>query len=397
MKSDISSILDAHFTIDPDTPHDPADGLPLAVPSFGRAEVAEAMEALLTGWLTMGRRVSQFESLWSAQVGCTHGVAVNSGSSALLVMLSGMIESGHLSRGQEVLVPAVGWSTSLFSVAQAGLVPVLVDVDLDTLSLRGAFSRPVLAIHMLGYPADVSAPLVLEDACGAHGARLRGVPAGSLGHAAAWSFFFSHHITTGEGGMVTTSDPQLADVMRSVRAHGWVRDRSDRDALVAAHPDIDPRFLFVTPGLNVRMTDLAASFGIHQVPRLPGFVAQRRANLRSWCAQIDALDLPVRVFPEPPDTECAAFAFPILLREDAPLSRAELCARLEARGISTRPISGGNLARQPAAARVPGLRVEGPLPVADMIHDRGFFVGQSHAFGEGHGALLAGALRDAFK
>jgi CDP-6-deoxy-D-xylo-4-hexulose-3-dehydrase len=386
--------LDAHFTIDPDAPHDPAQGLPLAMPSFGREEVAEAMEALVTGWLTMGRRVSAFESDWSKQVGCTHGVAVNSGSSALLVMLSAMIEAGLLSRGQEVIVPAVGWSTSLFSVAQAGLIPVLVDVSPDTLSLQGSFDRPVLAVHLLGYLADVTAPVILEDACGAHGARLRGQPAGSLGVAAAWSFFFSHHITTGEGGMVTTSDDQLADTMRSVRAHGWIRERTDRDALAAAHPDIDPRFLFVTPGLNVRMTDLAASFGLHQVARLPGFVARRRANHRSWCEQIEAQALPLRVLPEPVGTECAAFAFPIILREDATSSRAAVCAHLESRGISTRPISGGNLARQPAAARVPGLRQEGPLPVADAVHERGFFVGQSHAFTAAHGTLLADALSE---
>lgn len=394
MRPEIAALLDAHFAIDPDAPHDPAAGLPLAVPSFGRAEVAEAMEALVTGWLTMGRRVSAFEAGWSEQVGCTHGVAVNSGSSALLVMLAGMIEAGLLRRGQEVIVPAVGWSTSLFAVAQAGLVPVLVDVAADTLSLRGSYSRPVLAVHMLGYLAEVSAPVVLEDACGAHGARLHGAPAGSIGHAAAWSFFFSHHITTGEGGMVTTSDDRLADVMRSVRAHGWIRERADRDQLAAAHPELDPRFLFVAPGYNVRMTDLAAAFGVHQIRRLPGFVARRRANHQQWCEQVSALNLPVRVLPEPEGTECACFAFPLILDADAPKSRAEVCAVLESRGISTRPISGGNLARQPAAARVPGLKVEGPLPVADAVHERGFFVGQSHAFTEAHGALLADALAE---
>lgn len=397
MKEAIAQLLDEHFTIDPTTRHDPANGLPLAMPAFGREEVAEAMEALVSGWLTMGRRVSAFEQAWSSQVGCSHGVAVNSGSSALLVMLSGLVEAGLLQRGQEVLVPAVGWSTSLFSVAQAGLTPVLVDVDANTLSLSGAYDRPVLAIHMLGYLADVSAPLVMEDACGAHGAQLRGVPAGSLGHAAAWSFFFSHHITTVEGGMVTTQDARLADVMRSVRAHGWIRERSDRDALAQAHPNIDPRFLFVTPGLNVRMTDLAAAFGLHQVRRLPAFVAQRRANHRSWCAQITAKNMPIRVLEEPENTVCASFAFPLILNEDAPLSRAEVCAHLESRGISTRPISGGNLARQPAAKRVPGLRVEGPLPVADAVHDRGFFVGQSHAFTEAHGTLLADTLAEVLR
>ncbi len=124
-------------------------------------------------------------------------------------------------------------------------------------------------------------------------------------------------------------------------------------------------------------------------------MARRRANHADWCSKIAALNLPLRVFPEPPGTRHAAFAFPILLDEDCPLSRAELCRRLEARRISTRPISGSNLARQPAFSQLPGVRVEGALPVADAIHDRGLFVGQSHAFGPGHGTLLAAALEEA--
>ena len=398
LRQDIAALLDRHFALGaPEQDHDPARGLPLATHSFGHAEVAEAIEALLSGWITMGERVARFEQLWAAQTGTQHGVAVNSGSSALLVMLAALIEAGHLRRGQEVLVPAVAWSTSLFAVAHAGLTPVVVDIDPETLCLRGAFDRPVLAVHLLGGLADVTAPLIIEDACGAHGAMLGGRPAGSLGVAAAFSFFFSHHLTTGEGGMVVTSDLALADAMRSVRAHGWVRERSDRDALIAASPEIDPRFLFVTPGLNVRMTDVAAALGVHQVGRLEGFIDRRRANHAAWCAEIDALGLPVRTFPEQPGTRHAAFAFPLVLTDACPRSRAEVCARLEARGIQTRPISGGNLARQPAFARVPGARVEGPLTHADAVHTRGLFVGQSHAFTPAHGALLAEALREALR
>ena len=146
--------------------------LPLALPSFGQAEIVEAMDALLSGWLTMGNRVFEFERRWAEYIGTKEAIAVNSGSSALLVMLSAMIECGYLKRGQEVIVPAVGWSTSLFSVAQAGLTPVLVDVDPETLSLSGQFEEPVLAIHMLGNPARVETPWLLEDSCGAHGAEV---------------------------------------------------------------------------------------------------------------------------------------------------------------------------------------------------------------------------------
>ena len=370
----------------------PASGLPLAMPSFGAEEVEEALSALLSGWITMGDRVRAFESAWAETTGTRHAVAVNSGSSALLVMLSALVECGHLERGQEVLLPAVGWSTSLFALSQAGLIPVLVDVDEDSLCIEGDRDRPVLAIHMLGCPSRVRSPLLIEDACGAHGALVGDRPAGSLGVSAAFSFFFSHHLTTGEGGMVTTSDDGLADACRSIRAHGWIRERSDRDALARRSPDIDPRFLFALPGYNLRMTEVGGAFGIHQVPRLEGFVRRRSENHASWCRMIDGLGLPLRVFPGLPGTRHAAFAFPVLLDEDAPMDRAALCARLEEAGIQTRPISGSHLARQPAFQRLPSARVEGPTPVADAVHERGFFVGQSHAFGDRQGSLLADQL-----
>jgi CDP-6-deoxy-D-xylo-4-hexulose-3-dehydrase len=175
-----------------------------------------------------------------------------------------------------------------------------------------------------------------------------------------------------------------------------VRERRDKAALVAQHPEIDERFLFVSAGYNLRMPDLCGAFGVHQVRRLPGFLARRRANHAAWCAQIAALQLPLRVFPELPGTTHAAFAFPMVLDADSPLTRAQLCAHLEARGIQTRPISGSNLARQPAFARLPAVQVDGPLPVADAIHERGLFVGQSHAFDHRHGDLLAEALTEAF-
>lgn len=382
----------ARFTdFDPDRIA-PADRLPLAVPPFGREELAAAMGCILDGWLTMGGEVRAFEAEWAEWVGTDHAVMVNSGSSALLVMLSALVETGRLQRGDEVIVPAVGWSTSLFTIAQAGLTPVLVDVDLDSLGLEGSYDRPVLALHLLGSPCRAESPLLLEDACGAHGAAIDGVKVGARGVAGAFSFFFSHHITTGEGGAITTSDAELADACRSIRAHGWVRERADRVAQEAAHPHIDPRFLFVSPGYNLRPMELSGAMGRVQIRRLDAFVETRRRNHQRWCERIAATELPIRVFPELPGTTHAAFGFPLLLAEDAPIDRPALCRALEERGVTTRPISGANLAAQPAFSKVPGARIDGPLPVAEAIQERGIFVGQSHAFDDRHGELLHDAL-----
>lgn len=376
--------------------HDPAEGIPLVVVPYGAEEVLAAVEVLLSTRVTMGAQVRAFEGAWAAWCGRRHGVMVNSGSSANLLLFAALVETSRLRPGDEVACPAVAWSTSLFPIAQVGLTPVVVDVEprtlcLDTAALRrhaGPRLRAALAVHLLGQPADVDGLdglLVLEDACGAHGATHRGRRVGGIGLAGTFSFFFSHHLTTIEGGMVVTDDEELADTMRSLRAHGWVRERGDRGPLVAASPEIDPRFLFVSAGYNLRPTELAGAFGLRQLDRLPAWVARRRANHADWCTRLQGL---LEVFPEAPGTGHAGFAFPMMVDGD----RAGLMATLEAERIETRPISGSNLARQPAFRHVPA-RVPAPLPVADRVHTQGFFVGNSHAFGPAHGERLAGAVR----
>ena len=391
----IQNIVEEYGPKNPTIEENPTT-LPLALPSFGKAEVEEALDALLSGWLTMGKRVFQFEKDWADYIGTKHAIAVNSGSSALLVMLSALIECGDLKKGQEVIVPAVGWSTSLFSVAQAGLVPVLADVDAKTLSLSGRYDRPVLAIHMLGNPACVESPLLMEDACGAHGAKIGEKKAGSIGVCGAFSFFFSHHITTGEGGMITTDRDDLADACRSIRAHGWIRERSDAQEWIEAYPNIDSRFLFASAGFNMRMTEISGAFGIHQVKRMEEFVRQRNENHRIWCELIEAANLPIQVFPEMEGTRHAAFGFPLVLTDESPLSRDQLSAFLEEKNIQTRPISGANLAIQPAFAKLDKAIILGDLPIATRVQERGIFVGQSHGFSKAHGLLLLRALQEAF-
>lgn len=376
--------------------HDAMDGIPLVVPGYGAEEVIGAVEALISTHVTMGARVREFEAKWAEYCGKSDGVMVNSGSSANLILLAALVEIGRLSPGDEVLVPAVSWSTSLFPISQAGLVPVMVDVDprtlcIDPASARAASSsrtKAVLAVHLLGQAADMDAfdgLLVLEDACGAHGARYHGKIVGSVGHAAAFSFFFSHHITTIEGGIVVTDDAELADAMRSMRAHGWTRERRDRATWEAASPEIDARFLFVSAGYNLRPTEVAGAFGLRQIERLPAWVERRRANHADWCQKLAGL---VEVFPEAIGTEHAGFAFPMIVEG----KRAELSAMLEAQRIQTRPISGSNLARQPAFSRT-NARAPVPLPVSDAVHERGMFIGNSHAFGPAHGDLLAAVVR----
>ncbi len=390
----------------PQERHDPAEGIPLQVVGFGAEEAQAVVDTLLSTWVTMGRETRAFEAEWAAWNGTEQAVMVNSGSSANLVALAALVQTGRLRPGDEVLVPAVAWSTSLFPVAQCGLIPVLTDVDPDTLCITpelaraamGPRTRAAVAVHLLGAVVDVPGLkelglVVLEDACGAHGAEWRGQRVGSMGDAGTFSFFFSHHITTIEGGMIALSDAELTDAARSLRAHGWVRERGDRDRWIAASPQIDERFLFVSPGWNLRPTDMAAAMGRVQLRRLDAWNDRRRENLRRWSELLE--DVPyIRTWPERPGTRHAAFAFCLGIEPEAPFTREALVTFLESRKIVTRPISGSNLARQPAAAHVPGLRLAGPLPVADFVHERGLFIGNSQAFHEGHGLLLRDTLME---
>jgi CDP-6-deoxy-D-xylo-4-hexulose-3-dehydrase len=391
-RDQIASLIREEMAGHPVETADPERGHPLVLSPYGAEEVIGALDALLSTRVTMGERVRAFEAEWAGYCGARHGVMVNSGSSAVLLMLAAMVETGELQVGDEVLCPAVTWSTSLFPIAQCGLVPVLVDVDPHTLCIspesaraaRGPRTRAVLAVHLLGQAADMAAfddLLVLEDACGAHGAVYQGRRVGGIGRASAFSFFFSHHISTIEGGMVVTDDAALADALRSLRAHGWVRERADRAEWAARCPEIDPRFLFVSSGYNLRPTELAGAFGLVQARRLPAWLERRRANHAAWCAALGDL---VQVFPEAAGTEHAGFAFPMITNGD----RASLMAALEAEGVETRPISGSNLARQPAFERVSSARAPVPLPMSDRVHTHGLFVGNHHAFGPAHGDRL---------
>lgn len=408
-RTKIHELIQAEMGSLPTERHDPAKGLPLQVTPFGAREVSAVLDVLLSTWVTMGKEVAAFESEWADWCGSDHAIMVNSGSSANLIALASLVHTGILSEGDEVLVPAVAWSTSLFPVAQLGLVPVLVDVcpvrlGMDPEAAKAAMgprTKAAIVVHLLGQAADVEALeelglVVIEDSCAAHGAEAGSQKVGSLGRLGTFSFFFSHHITTVEGGIVVCSNPALLDAARSLRAHGWIREMENREMHAAMSPEIDERFLFVSAGWNLRPTEMAAAMGRVQLTRLDAWLQKRRDNHALFCERLSRFSDQLEIWPEVPGTKHAGFAFPMCLRENTVHSRADFMAHLEARGIATRPISGSNLARQPVFEHIRGARIAGELNVADAIHERGLFVGNSHAFHEGHAALLEKAVEDFF-
>lgn len=390
--------------------------LPLATPAFGDEEVAEAVLTLLEGKLTMGERTRRFEAAWARYVGTEHAVMVNSGSSANLLALKALqlLHEDRLAAGRrEVVTSPITWSTSIFPIYDAGGVPHFTDVELGGLTQRwDSASRAVsdktfalLPVHLMGIPTDIERwadeaedrgiPLV-EDCCEAHGARRNGKLLGSWGTMSTFSFFFSHHLTTIEGGMVCTNDRQVADTVRSLRAHGWIRERSDREEQARLHPHIDSRFLFLHHGYNVRPTEVQAAFGIHQIPRLEAEVQRRIRLVESWRAFIEKEGLPVDLPRPSPGDEASWFGVPLFLRRDLPRTRAQVVDALARAGVETRPVMGGNFPVQPAAKRH-GYLQTGGLTNAEHVHDRGLYIGIPAVGSDAPTRAAQAALRDALR
>ncbi len=364
---------------------------PLSLATYGIEEILQAVDSMCSFRTTMWSKTAEFERAFAESIPVGEAIMVNSGSSADLLIAFAMANpgDGRLRPGDEVLVPAVTWPTHVWSLLMAGLEVHFVDVDPATLGMRpdaaeaavNERTRAVFPAHLMGNPCDLGGLqavcgrhdlVLLEDCCESLGATYRGRQVGSFGLASSFSFFFSHHITTMEGGMVCTSDQDLSDTFRLLRAHGWARNLRYRQ--VGAPADIDPRYAFVNWGFNVRPTELQAGFGLMQLEKAAAFHSQRIDNAEYFVKAIGNLGGVLRPMVVTRESTCSWFAVPLLTTADAPFSRGELTAYLEANGVETRPVVAGNLVRQPVTLGLPGIRWD-DLHGADTIHEQGFYVG----------------------
>ncbi len=389
IRAEIDGLLGEYFDL---VEPMPADSCPLSVPLYGAEEVSGALGTMLDQNVTMGALVREFEDEFARFVGTEHAIMVNSGSSAnllALAVLSSPSLPGALRPGDEVIVPAVTWATTISPILQHGCVPVLVDIDPQTLNLRpedlelalSSKTRAIMPVHLLGNPVDMG-PLmefaaahdlrVIEDTCESLGSSIDGRMVGAFGDCGTYSFYFSHHITTIEGGMLVTNDAGIADLARSMRAHGWTRDMAQREAFEAANPWIDPRFLFVNVGYNLRPMELQAAFGLVQLKRLDSFNDRRRSNAEYLLGALSGLSGHLEFVTEQRGGRSTWFGFTVMTRSGD--VRRRLSAHLEERGIATRPIVAGNLAIQPAFRDNPH-RTVGHLVGATQVGERGLFIG----------------------
>lgn len=373
--------------------------------TFGSEEINAAIAVLKSSFVTMGSKCREFEEAFAAHLNVRHAVFVNSGSSANLLAFFALANPQlptntykRLVPGSEVIVPAVTWSTTIWPIVQAGGIPVFVDTDPTTLqmdfsSVEKAINPKTVGIcpvHVLGNTVPMEPIIdlaqennlwVVEDTCEALGAKLNDKHVGTFGNIGTYSFYMSHQITTIEGGMVVTNDDDLAELMRCLRAHGWTRNLQNRGTVEALHPDIDPRFLFVNTGFNLRPTEVNAAFGLVQLKKLRHFNQKRNDIYKTWHKAFKPLFDKGYLSPIIATTsaEPAWFGYAVLCR-DKPL-RVALQAHLEKSGIETRPIICGNMTVQPAFRHIQH-RIVGSLTGADRIMACGLYWGSHPGMSE---------------
>jgi len=367
----------------------------VAYPCFDHKEVNQALDSLLDVWISQGPKVKQFEKEYAEYIGTKYGLGCNSGSSANLLALTALLQAGVLTPGDEVILPAATFTTVMSPILQTGLVPVFVDVEMETYNNDPAAiekaitdkTKLIMVVHSLGCPSNMEEIMriseqynipVLEDCCEAHGAAINGKKVGSFGLISTFSFFVAHNMTTGEGGMIMTNDDNLYDILCSVREFGRLtkyEKNQPRFYYEDKHlKEYDERYVFTNIGYNLRMTDIAASLGIEQLKKLDAFNDKRVEIAQSYTNKLSTYNKWL-ILPSVSDGYFNSFyGYPIVIKEGVPFSRKELVNHLEKDNIETRAFMAGDLSRQPAYVDT-NWRMPFDMPNTKTLLNNAFFIG----------------------
>jgi CDP-6-deoxy-D-xylo-4-hexulose-3-dehydrase len=385
---------------------------PLATSSWDNQEITAMHEVIESMQFTMGARVAKYESQFARLFGSENAVMSNSGSSANLLALGAVRYSSSRKdpRRTDVIVPAVSWSTTYFPITQMGFRVKFVDVDLSTLNLSvGEVERAIddhtagiLAVNLLGNPADLitlrslakeNNLFFIEDNCESLGAQVDGKYTGTFGDIGTFSSFFSHHISTMEGGMSVTDDLELAQIMTSLRAHGWTRELPDQNFVHNKTGNkFEDYYRFVLPGYNLRPLELEAAIGIEQLKKVGSIVEGRRVNSNNFQHLMSKYP---DVLTQEEFGRSSWFGFSMILSGKYSGKRFDLLESLMKHGVESRPIVTGNFTRNPVLKHMNHCEVP-QLPNSDKIHFDGLFVGNHHYEMSKEFEFLQAALEDFF-
>lgn len=337
---------------------------------------------------TNGPKVKEFENIWSEWLGTKHSVMVNSGASANYISIAMVKEL--LGEG-EIIVPPLGWVSDISSVAQLGMTPVFVDISFDNLAITAENikqaitpkTKAIVLIHCLGFNgindeiikiAKDNNLILIEDCCESHGAMFGDKKIGSIGDISLFSFYFGHHITTIEGGMVCVNNPKLYDLAKLFRSHGMTREASPelQKHYQDTHPELNPLFTFAVAGFNMRSTELNAVLGIEQMKRIDYNISKRVKNLKTW---LDYLD-PFKFMTGFTTQGNSSFALPLILQLSNVSKLKDVCKILEKEKVEYRlgTAGGGNQALQPYLKKF-NYRINDKMHIVDYIHSNSLYIG----------------------
>ncbi len=338
---------------------------------------------------TQGKKVEEFEKKWSEWVGSKYSVYVTSGSTANFLLVSSIMEKFNLKKGDKVLLPACTWVTNINPIFQLGLTPVFCDISLEDYSFdidnlkRISEKHPdiklVFVTHLLGIPARVEEykkylpnSIFIDDVCESHGCLDSfGNKVGSNSIGATFSFYFGHHMSTIEGGMISTNDFELYDLLKLKRSHGLARCSYNYSDYSKKYPNIDKSFLFVTDGYNFRNTEIGAVLGLRQLKRLDKFIQIRRKYYEKFVGIHNTNE---SFYPIQFNQGNSSFCFPFICKTKE--IKTKLISLFEKYKVEYRPIVGGNLLKQPY---MEGYTVECPSEHlnVDILHENGIYIGNN--------------------
>ncbi len=368
---------------------------PLSVDTWDKKEFSAIIDVLKSKFVTQGKNVKKFEKKYSHYIGTNYSVMVNSGSSANLLMIAALFytkdKKKKLKRGDEVIVPAIGWSTTYSPLQQYGLKLKFVDVDLETLNfdihqLTQAINkktRLILAVNVCGNSNEFNKILklikskkiiLIEDNCESLGSEYKNKKTGTFGLMSSSSFYYSHHISTVEGGMISTDNKELYQIILSLRSHGWIRDLPNKNLIEnKSKSDFDNSFNFLLPGYNLRSTEINAAAGIEQLKKLPNLIKKRRKNAKIY----QNIFKNSKFILQKEIGKSSSFWLTFVIKKELKIQRNNLIKKLKNIGVECRPIVSGNFIKN-KVCKYFNFKIHGKLKNADYISKNGFAIGNNH-------------------
>ena len=368
---------------------------PLVKNPYRRKDIDSAIKVLKTGKLTIGSVTDNFQKIFSEKLKTKNSLLVNSGSSANLLALQCLINpyrKKRLKKDDEIILPALCWSTSLWPIIQSGLKPKFVDIDLKTLNfdlekLEKAITKKtkaILIVHVLGNCVDMDLLMkiknkynliLIEDTCESLGTKYKNKYLGTYGDFSSFSFYSSHQISSGEGGMICCKNENDFEIIKSLRAHGWSRGLKNEAKIANLNKNLDKRFIFYNSGFNLRSTDICASIGLSQFKDLDKFIkirSENRIKILKEFKKNKKINNYMNIIQENKFTKPSWFGIPIVGKKT--LNKEAFIKKIEKRGVETRPIISGNFLKQPAIRKYK-LNSKNKMVNADYINKKGFFIG----------------------